>query len=253
MTDLSGKVALVTGAASGIGRATATILAAAGASVAVVDRVEGANVVAKQIEADGGTAIGVVADVALPEEVARCVDEVLARFGRIDILVNDAGVTTDTPLLQLTTEEWDFMHAVNTRAPFLFVQAVARKMVERGEGGKIVNVSSSSAFRGERSNAAYGSSKAGINALTRSAAAELGQFGINVNSVAPGLTRTGMTEPYIGGDAEFIAAVSSGPLANFLRRHSEPEDVANVIVFLCTDAARQVTGQVIHTSAGAVV
>jgi NAD(P)-dependent dehydrogenase (short-subunit alcohol dehydrogenase family) len=253
VTDLQGKVALVTGSASGIGRATALLLGRAGASVAVVDKADGANVVAKQIEADGGTAIAVITDVADPDQITRCVNRVMERFGRIDILVNDAGVTTDALLLDESLEEWDLMHAVNVRAPFLFMKLIAKQMVERGEGGKIVNVSSSSAFRGARTNAAYASSKAGVAALTRSAAAELGPHGINVNSVAPGLTRTGMTEPYIGGDEAFTAAVSTGPLANFLLRHSEPEDVANVIVFLCTDAARQVTGQTLHTSAGAVV
>ena len=229
--ELSGKVALVTGAGSGIGRATALGLAQHGATVAAVD------MRADSVDAVTGT-----------------FDAVIERFGRVDILVNNAGIASDETFIDHTMDTWDRIQAVNLRAPFLLIQAFARHVVARGEGGgKIVNLSSSSAFRGERSNPSYGASKAGINALTRTAAAELGPHDINVNSVVPGLTRTPLTEPYIGGADDFQAAVGAGPLANFLRRHSEPEDVASVIVFLCTDAARQVTGQAIHTSAGAVV
>ena len=254
LTEFAGKVALVTGGGSGIGRATCLLLARGGASIAVVDR-DGAaaSTVTKEIETDGGTAAAVVVDLSQPTDVTRAVTEVLERFGRIDVLVNSAGVASPETLLEQTLESWEFIQAVNLRAPFLLLQAVGRHMVDRGGGGKIVNLSSSSAFRGERSNPSYGASKAGINALTRTAAAELGPHDINVNSVVPGLTRTPLTEPYIGGADDFQAAVGAGPLANFLRRHSEPEDVASVIVFLCTDAARQVTGQAIHTSAGAVV
>jgi NAD(P)-dependent dehydrogenase (short-subunit alcohol dehydrogenase family) len=252
--ELAGKVALVTGGGAGIGRAASLRLAQLGASIAVVDR-DGAaaSTVAKEIEADGGTALALVVDLSQPADVTRTVAEVIDRFGRIDILVNNAGVASDETLLDQTLESWEFIQAVNLRAPFMLIQAVGRHMVERGGGGKIVNLSSSSAFRGERSNASYGASKAGIGALTRTAAAELGRHDVNVNAVAPGLTRTQLTEPYIGGRDDFQAAVATGPLANLLGRHSEPEDVANVIVFLCTDAARQVTGQIIHTSAGAVV
>jgi NAD(P)-dependent dehydrogenase (short-subunit alcohol dehydrogenase family) len=239
--ELAGKVAIVTGGASGIGHATVELLAERDAQVVVVDK----------DAAPSGLLL--TADLAQPDEITRCVDEVLARLGRIDILVNCAGVTSDDPLLTMSLDAWDRIHAVNLRAAFLLIQGVGRHMVERGGGGRIVNVSSSSAFRAERTNAAYAASKAGIVALTRTAAAELGRHGINVNAVAPGLTRTPMTEPYLGDDDGFEDAVRAGPLANLLHRVSTPADVAAVIVFLCLDASRQITAQTIHTSAGAVV
>jgi NAD(P)-dependent dehydrogenase (short-subunit alcohol dehydrogenase family) len=252
--ELAGKVAIVTGAASGIGRATARQLAGLGAAVAVLD-IDGAGAerVAGELRAGGAAAIAVIADVGDTDAAERSVREVLDRLGRIDILVNNAGTVSDISLLEHDLATWERIQAVNLRGPFVLMRAVGRHMVERGGGGKIVNVSSSSAFRGERTNAAYAASKAGVTALTRTAAAELGPYDINVNAVAPGLTKTGMTEPYIGDDDAFLDTVASGPLANLLRRHSQPEDVAAVIVFLCRDASRQVTGQVLHTSAGAVL
>jgi NAD(P)-dependent dehydrogenase (short-subunit alcohol dehydrogenase family) len=155
-------------------------------------------------------------------------------------------------VLDFTDEKYDLVTAVNLRAPFLLTRAVGNHMVERGGGGRIVNVSSSAAFRAAISPAIYAATKAGINGLTRAAAADLGPHDVNVNAVAPGLTRTPMT---MGsgppGTLEKLAA--SGPLANLLQRPSEPEDVAHVIVFLCLPESRQITGQVINTSAGLVV
>ena len=276
--ELDGRVALVTGAGSGIGRATAHQLTRHGATVVVVDKVPASTGTAMNTApvstgtamntapASAGTAathaapadaastgLVLTADIAEPSEVTGCVEAALAQFGRIDILVNNAGVTSDDPMLTMPLDAWDAIHAVNLRAAFLFIQSVGRHMIDRGGGGRIVNISSSSAFRAERTNAAYAASKAGILALTRTAAAELGPHGINVNAVAPGLTRTPMTSPYIGGDVEFDEAVRVGPLANLLHRVSTPDDVASVVVFLCLDASRQVTAQTIHTSAGAVV
>lgn len=249
---LTGKVALITGAGSGIGRETALLLASQGASIAVIDLdAVGAESVATEIEAAGSTAVAIPVDISDPDAIARCVTTVLERLGRIDILVNNAGVPSNLSFLESTLELWERIQAVNLRAPFLFIQAVARHMIERGGGGKIVNLSSSAAFRGERSNACYAASKAGVCALTRTAAAEFGRYDINVNTVAPGLTRTAMSA---GHDPDTLRAlVQSGPLANYLGRLSEPEDVANVIAFLCSDASRQITGQTLHTSAGVIV
>ena len=253
MGRLSGKRALITGAGSGIGRETALLLASQGASIAVIDLdAVGAESVATEIEAAGSTAVAIPVDISDPDAIARCVTTVLERLGRIDILVNNAGVPSNLSFLESTLELWERIQAVNLRAPFLFIQAVARHMVERGGGGKIVNLSSSAAFRGQRTNACYAASKAGVCALTRAAAAEFGRYDINVNTVAPGLTRTPMSAG-LGGPDALRALVQSGPLANFLGRASEPEDVANVIAFLCSDASRQITGQTLHTSAGVIV
>jgi NAD(P)-dependent dehydrogenase (short-subunit alcohol dehydrogenase family) len=146
-------------------------------------------------------------------------------------------------------EVWNFMLAINLVAPAMLIRVAARNMVERGVSGRIVNVSSSSGFRA-LAPPCYASSKAGIAGLTRSTACELGRHDINVNCVAPGLTATAMTE---GREFAIDDAVKSGPLANLVGRASTPEDVASAILYLCRPESRQITGQVIHTSAGLVV
>jgi NAD(P)-dependent dehydrogenase (short-subunit alcohol dehydrogenase family) len=250
---LQSKVAVVTGAASGIGRATAEGLARLGAVVAVVDvHPDGAAKTVEAIRDGRGDASAVVADLADADAVRRVVPTVVDRHGRVDILVNAAGVVGERSVLALTKETWDRIHVVNLTAPFLLVADAARCMIEQGGGGRIVNVSSSSAFRAHVG-AAYASSKAGLLGLTRAAAGELGPHGINVNAVAPGVTDTPMTRQEGADKEDLLALVRSGPLANLLGRVSEPEDVANVIVFLCTPASRQITGQTIHTSAGSIV
>ena len=250
---LAGKVALVTGAAGGIGAATATRLAELGADVAAVD-VDGAGAksTADAVAARGRRSVSVEADLAAPEAAEAVVERCVAELGRIDILVNNAGTGTREPFPDVTPESWDRVHAVNLRAPFLLIQAAARRMIEQGEGGKIVNVTSAAGFRATMTHPVYSASKAGLDGLTRSAAAALGPHDINVNAVAPGLTATTMGRR-LGDDAVMQAAVEDGPLANLLRRFSTAEDVAGVIVWLCTPGAAQLTGQTIHTSAGNVV
>ena len=251
---LTGQVAVVTGGASGIGRATVFALAAEGARVAIVDRdADGANAVASDINAAGGTATAFVVDLADPSAIAAMVDAVLAEFGRVDILVNSAGVSgAPHSSVDFTDEKYELVMAINLRAPFLLTRAIGQHMISRGGGGKIVNLSSSSAFRATFAPAIYAATKAGINGLTRSAAADLGPHDVNVNAVAPGVTDTPMNAGF-GGVDKLAMAAASGPLANLLERHSEAEDVANVVVFLCRPESRQITGQVIHTSAGLVV
>jgi NAD(P)-dependent dehydrogenase (short-subunit alcohol dehydrogenase family) len=251
---LAGQVALVTGGASGIGRATVQVLATHGAQVAVVDRdSDGARSAVEEVIAKGGTAQAFVVDLADPAAVEAVVEDVLAAFGRIDILVNSAGVSgAPHSSVDFSNEKYELVTAINLRAPFLLTRAVGQHMISRGGGGKIVNLSSSGAFRATFSPAIYAATKAGINGLTRASAADLGRHDINVNAVAPGLTETPMNAGI--GDAEKLAqAAASGPLSNLLKRHSQPEDVANVIVFLCLPESRQITGQVVHTSAGLVV
>ena len=247
---LAGKVALVTGGASGIGAATVVALAEQGATVAVLDRdAEGAARSAEAAREIAGAAEAVVVELGDGDAIGPAVRGVIEALGRIDILVNCAAIVGEHgTVLDLSERSWDEVHAVNLTAPFLLMQQVARHMVERGGGGRIVNVSSSSAFRAGKARLAYASSKAALVQLTRSAAAELAPHEINVNAVAPGITASGMTRGRdLGG------AVRAGPLVNLFERPSEPEDVAPTIVFLCLPESRQITAQTIHTSAGNVV
>lgn len=252
--ELSGQVALVTGGASGIGRATVFALLQAGAAVAILDRDEaGAHAVAEQGRQAGGHTLALSVDLADTQQIPAAVARVLHEWGRIDILVNCAGIAGRMQsLLEIEEKDWDFVHTVNLKAPLLLMKHVSQHMVARGGGGRIVNLSSSSAFRARNAPVAYASAKAALVQLTRSAAAELGPYNINVNAVAPGITDTAMTRAL--GDADTLQRLaSSGPLENLFHRVSQPEDVAAAILFLCLPGSRQITGQTIHTSAGAVV
>jgi NAD(P)-dependent dehydrogenase (short-subunit alcohol dehydrogenase family) len=250
-----GQVAVVTGATSGIGLATARQLGQLGARIAVVHR-DPAGLMRAQAALDsvGAGYLAVAADLASADQVLTIVPRVVDELGSIDILINCAGIAASLDFLGQTLEEWDNVLAVNLRAPFLLLQAVARQMIAQGHGGRIVNISSSSAFRAELAPPAYVSSKGGLSALTRSAAGALGRYDINVNGVVPGMTATPMVVESFGTDAEVQRqALSFGPLHNLLGRMSQPEDVAEMICFLCLPASRQLTGQLIHVSAGAVV
>jgi NAD(P)-dependent dehydrogenase (short-subunit alcohol dehydrogenase family) len=251
---LEGKVAVVTGGGSGIGAATVDRLARAGARIAVVDRdARGAERVADEARVAGAEAKPFTVDLADRAAIDPLVAAVLADFKRIDILVNSAGISAAPHTsLDFSDDVFDAVMRVNVRAPFLLTRAVGNHMIERGGGGRIVNLSSSAAFRPTPSPAVYAASKAAICGLTRSAAADLGLHDVNVNAVAPGMTKTPMTAG-LGDDDVYQAIVSSGPLENLLHRASEAGDVAEVIVFLCLPASRQITGQVLHTSAGNVV
>ena len=250
-SELSGKVALVTGSASGIGRATVSALLGAGATVAALDRDEAG--VKAVVDLGGDRAAALTVNLADTKLIHSTVARVIQQFGRIDVLVNCAGIAGRfQSLVDIDEEAWDLVQTVNLKAPMLLMKYVAKHMIDRGGGGRIINVSSSSAFRARNSPIAYAASKAAIVQLTRSAAAELGPHDINVNAVAPGITATGMTR--ILGDADaLLRAASSGPLENLFHRVSQPEDVAAAILFLCMPGSRQITGQTIHTSAGAVV
>jgi NAD(P)-dependent dehydrogenase (short-subunit alcohol dehydrogenase family) len=248
--QLSGQAAIVTGAASGIGRAAAVALAAEGASVAVLDRDAG---VAEEVAGGLPSGMAAACDLARPEEIGPAVDRVAAAFGRLDLLVNCAGVLGPrTPLAGVTAEAWDAVHAVNVRGAVLVTQAVVPHLLRGGRGGRIVNVSSAAAHRAGAFSLPYASSKGALEAVTRVLAGELAPHDINVNAVAPGITATAIYGPDDTDEAR-TARARQGTSANLFGRFSDPEDIAAAILFLCSPGSRQVTGQVVHVSAGAIV
>jgi NAD(P)-dependent dehydrogenase (short-subunit alcohol dehydrogenase family) len=259
-SELAGQTAIVTGGASGIGRATAELLGRRGAAVAIFGRDEAAGRQAvDELESEGTKCVFVGVDLADHTAIAPAVQAVIDAFGAIDILVNNAasrGIESPmgrTDLFTIDQENWDFVHAVNLRAPFLLIQEVGRHLIARGQGGRIVNVTSSAAFQAGGCSPHYASSKAALTSLTRTAAAELGPHGINVNAVAPGLTKTAYRQERVGSDEAFQRILSQGPMANLLHSVPEPDDVAEAIVFLCLAASRQITAQTVHTSAGFII
>ncbi len=241
---LSGKVALVTGAGSGIGQAICAKLAGAGASVAGLDLNKAG------LESSAARFTRAI-DISQADQLDKAVDEVAAALGAIDILINCAGVVDKAKaIIDTSDEDWDRVFAINVRAPFRLIRKVAPGMIAR-RSGRIVNITSSSAHRARASLPAYGASKSALMQLTRSAAAELGAYDINVNAIAPGLTKS----PMLGAafdDAIVQDLIREGPLANLLGRVSLPDDIAEVALFLCLPASRQITAQTMHVSAGAV-
>lgn len=249
--SLAGTVALITGAASGIGRASAFALLEHGASVAFVDISSDRLAETLSNVTTPGSAEAFICDLSDPAATAELVDDVVGRFGRLDILINAAGVWPHGTLLDSSVEMWDLTYRVNLLAPFLLMQAAARQMIRQGAGGRIVNLGSGSAHR-PRAYAAYSASKAALAALTRVSANDLGSHGITVNTVVPGLTRTPGTSQSMPDDAAYKHAVTSGHLSNLLGRVNEAEDIAAMILFLCLPASRQITAQELHVSAGAI-
>jgi 3-oxoacyl-[acyl-carrier protein] reductase len=244
------QVAIVTGAARGIGAAIAARLAAEGALVVIVDRDPSAEEATAALRESGRRAEAVVADVTDAAAVDELVADVAARHGRLDVLVNNAGVTRDNLIFKLDEADWDTVLDVNLKSAFLCSRAAQRAMVEARRGA-IVSLSSRSAL-GNRGQANYSAAKAGIRGLTSTMALELGPFGIRANAVAPGYIATEMTDATarrVGLDpAEHREKAAA---ATPLRRVGTPEDVASVVAFLASDDAAYVSGQTIEINGGA--
>ena len=243
----AGKIVLVTGAQRGIGRAIAVRFAAAGADVALnfLDDKTAAASAAAEIDALGRRAATIAADISKPAQARRLVADAERALGPIDVLVNNAGIFPRAPFLELTEDTWDAVLDTNLKATFVCAQEAARRMVAAGRPGAIINLSSGAPYRGSMRATAYMASKLGIVGLTRGMARELAPHGIRVNAVAPGVTNTAM--PRLGNTEEALAALGR---SNPTGRLAEPEDIADVVVFLATDDARHLVGQLIHVNGG---
>ena len=241
--DLSGKVALVTGASRGIGRAIATRLAARGAFIVAAARGANAAPVADEIAAAGGRAEGLPLDVTESGAVEDAVRGVVERHGRLDILVNNAGIAKDQLMLRMKRDDWDAVLATNLTAAFALTQAALKPMI-RQRSGRIVCISSVVGQAGNAGQANYAASKAGLIGFAKSVALEVASRGITVNVVAPGLIDTDMTRAIADGAREEWAARIP------LRRLGTAEDVASAVCFLASDEASYITGQVLAVNGG---
>lgn len=243
---LEGKTAIVTGASRGIGRAIAIDLAANGALVAVNynSSEEAANEVVATIEAAGGQAMTVKADVSSFEAAQQLAKAALDTYGQIDILVNNAGTTRDKLLLMMKEDDWDVVLDTNLKSLFNCCKSVARPMIRRKQGGRIINISSIVGLAGQGGQANYAASKAGIIGFTKSLAKELGSRQITVNAVAPGFFPTALTD--VLSEEIVQRAIELIPLG----RLGELQDVANLVTFLASDRAAYITGEVIRVDGG---
>lgn len=245
--DLADQVAIVTGAARGLGQTIARDIAASGAKVACVDVNEGllAETV-ERITAAGGMAAAFPCDVTDGQRVTAVVGEVVGKWGRLDILVNNAGVTRDNVVLRMKDEEWDLVLGINLRGTFLFTRTAAKPMI-KGKRGRIINIASVSGMMGNPGQANYSASKAGVIGLTRTVSRELSKRNITVNAVAPGFIATDMAAKL--GDEVIEQIKAETPLG----RLGSPQDVADAVLFLASDAASFITGHVLVVDGGLMV
>ncbi len=245
---LKDKVALVTGANSGIGQAIATRFAAEGAHVAVnyLPGGQRGEDAAREVAAFGPAGLAVAGDVSRREDVERMVAQTVERFGRLDIAVNNAGIEIKKPFLEVTDEEWNRVIAVDLFGVFLVSQAAARQMVKQGQGGKLVNVSSVHEDIPFPQYAAYCAAKGGVRMLMRDLAIELAPYQININNIAPGAIATPINQAVLEDPTALKNAVSEIPWGRF----GKPEEVAAVAVFLASDEAEYVTGSTYYVDGG---
>jgi len=247
--EFAGKVALVTGAATGIGRATALAFARAGAAVVVADIAEDmGQKTAAEILAAGGQARFVRADMSDDASVVNMVEKTVAWFGRLDCAHNNAGtLVQEVAIAQMDETAWDRVLAVNLKGVFLCMKHEIQQMLRQGDGGAIVNTTSVTAFRTVLNSAAYSSSKAGIVALTRIGAAENGQFGIRINAIAPAGIETPMLAQGLGEDEERKRNVAK---TRVMRRLGQPEEAAEAVLWLCSPRASYITGHTLAVDGG---
>ncbi|HEX6558233.1 MAG TPA: 3-oxoacyl-ACP reductase FabG [Longimicrobiales bacterium] len=242
---LTGRVALVTGAAGGIGAAVVAVLAAEGCHVALVDNAsdEALHAAAAAVQQQGRRAVTLRADVADFERAGAVVDEALDYFGRLDVLVCCAGIARDSVSWKMTESDWDDVVDINLKGCFNYAR-VAIPVFRAGGGGRVVLIASINGLRGKFGQANYAASKAGLVGLAKTLAREAGRFQVNVNVVAPGMVATAMTKSL---PADVVANATNETV---LGRISDPRDVADAVVFLCSDRARQITGAVLSVDAG---
>jgi meso-butanediol dehydrogenase/(S,S)-butanediol dehydrogenase/diacetyl reductase len=255
---LEGKVAIVTGAAQGIGKGIALAFAREGAKVVAVDlNVEGLQATVKELEALGGKCVPVKTDVSKRAEVRQLVEKTVSELGRIDVLVNNAGRAAFQPLMEITDEDWDRILDTNAKGVFICIQEVARQMIKQ-KSGKIINASSIAGKKGIAMQAHYCSSKFAVVALTQVAATELAPYGITVNAYCPGVVDTPMwkmldeTIYKLGKSSKLGEAMREFAEGALLKRYSTPQDVAGLVVFLASSEGDYITGQSINVDGGFV-
>lgn len=245
---LEGKVAIVTGASRGIGRAVALALAEAGANVVVnyAGSADKANEVVDKIRSVGRESIAYQCNVADSDSVQGMINDTISQFGRVDILVNNAGITKDNLLMRMKENEWDDVINTNLKGVFLCTKAVTRQMMKQ-RSGRIINMASIVGVIGNPGQANYVAAKAGVIGLTKSTARELASRGITVNAIAPGFITTDMTDQLTEEQKE--AMLKQIPLAKF----GSADDIANAVLFLASDRANYITGQTLHVDGGMVM
>lgn len=247
---LENRVAVVTGASSGIGEAIALAFAGEGAAITVdyVGRPGAARSVVGRIEEAGGRGLAVEADVSKPEDVKRLIRRTVEEFGRLDIMVNNAGVERKMPFLETPFEVWSEMIAVNLTGPWLGCQEAARQMAEQGEGGRIINISSVHEDLPMPTNSPYCAAKGGVRMMMRTIALELAPHGITVNNIAPGAIETPMDAPLEEHPDQMRELLSEIPLG----RMGKPEEVAELALYLASDAASYITGSTLFIDGGMI-
>jgi 3-oxoacyl-[acyl-carrier protein] reductase len=241
---LAGKVALVTGAAQGIGKAVSLLLARNGADIIVSDiNLEKAEETAKEVQTLGRKALAIKVDVATLGDVEKMVEAILAQFGKVDILINNAGIARDKLILRMTEEDWDAVLNINLKGTFNCTKAVVRHMSKQ-KSGKIVNIASVVGEMGNAGQGNYAASKAGVIGFTKTIAREFAHRGINVNAIAPGYIETPMTDALPDKVKEELKRLIP------MDRLGKPEDVAEAVLFLVSESANYITGQVLNVNGG---